>query len=637
MILCMNLGRCGPGKFNALPCLILITILSVFAVEAGQWDTEGARRAFTEAEKKYEELQQNPDATISEYLQCARAYRSVYARDPHYTDSADAVYYEGLLYQRMGKLFDKLEYYHLAVKRFNFLVSDYGGNNKCPDALRRIGEIYSNNLNDPDKAQEAYRILKNNYGYTKIPPSAAVSSPAPKVSQETKSAGMQNKSIQTEKRTRIHNIRHWSSRDYTRLVIDMDSDTQYEKSLLDNPSRMYFDIFNATLKDGLHNRTYTIKDRFLKQVRVAQYKPDTVRIVLDFTNFKTYSVFKLQNPDRIVIDLHNHPGEQEKANKPQPLNPSSTETSNASEAASPPKKDPDSRVIPKENNTTEAVPTQEPKPPLIGKKVLLPEVIQKDLPDTPKAAEPTSYGKRTLTRMLGLKIGRIVLDPGHGGHDLGTVGPGGLLEKNLVLSLAFKLKEMLEQKLGAEVILTRDKDIFVSLEKRTEIANQNRADLFISIHANSSRSRSISGVETYYLDFAKTDSEREVAARENAGAGRSVSDLENIVKQITQADKSAESKELASIIQKRLYGKARTLLSSTRDRGVRRAPFIVLIGANMPSVLTEVAFISNPKVEKILNNEINRDHLADALFSGIEDYMKKLGSYPIAYRTNQNK
>jgi N-acetylmuramoyl-L-alanine amidase len=264
-------------------------------------------------------------------------------------------------------------------------------------------------------------------------------------------------------------------------------------------------------------------------------------------------------------------------------------------------------------------------------------LIQKALPDTPKPAEPTSYGKRTLTRMLGLKIGKIVLDPGHGGHDLGTIGPGGLVEKDLVLELAFRLKKMLEQKLDAEVILTRDKDIFVSLEERTEIANSSHADLFISIHANSSRYRSTSGVETYYLDFAKTESDREVATRENAGAGGSISDLEDLVKQITLADKSAESKELASVIQDRLYSGARTIFSSAKDRGVRQAPFVVLIGANMPSILTEVAFISNPKDEKRLKDLNNRDHLAAALFAGIEDYMKKLGSYPIAYRTDQNK
>ncbi|MBN2317793.1 MAG: N-acetylmuramoyl-L-alanine amidase [Acidobacteria bacterium] len=632
----MNHGRCGSGNKSAPACLILFTIISVFAVEAGQWDTAGAQHAFAEAEKEYDALKQRDAASVSEYLHCARTYRSVYTRDPHHPSSADAVYCEGLLYQKMGDLFDRQEYYHLAVKRFNFLVSDYGGNNNCSDALLRIGDICANKLNDTTKAQEAYRILKTQYGYTKIQLTKTDSTASPKKIPEQKSAEKQKENSRKGKKTTIRNIRHWSSRDYTRLVIDMDSDARYEKALLHNPKRMYFDITDATLKDGLHNRTFFIQDKFIKQVRIAQYSPDTVRIVLDFSNFKAYSVFNLQNPPRIVIDLHNHPGEQAKTTKPKPATSISPETSKPSEREFPSRQGMDSKETSREKPSKAASENKETQP-LSGKKVLLSELILKDLPDTPRAAEPTSHGKQTLTRMLGLKIGRIVLDPGHGGHDLGTVGPGGLLEKDLVLSLAFKLKKMLEQKLGAEVILTRDKDIFVSLEKRTEIANQHRADLFISIHANSSRHRSISGVETYYLDFAETDSEREVAARENAGAGNSISDLENLVKQITRADKSTESKELASVIQKSLYQKARTIFSSTRNRGVRRAPFVVLIGANMPSVLTEVAFISNPTDEKLLNKEKNRDQLADALFSGIEGYMKKLGSYPIAYRTIQNK
>ena len=163
-----------------------------------------------------------------------------------------------------------------------------------------------------------------------------------------------------------------------------------------------------------------------------------------------------------------------------------------------------------------------------------------------RPAEPTSLGDRTMTRMLGLKIGRIVIDPGHGGHDLGTVGPGGLLEKDLVLSIALDLQSLLQDKLGAQVILTRSDDTFIILEERSAIANQFRADLFISIHANSSRSRSTSGVETYYLNFARTDAEREIASRENATSTSNISELEDLIKKIAQADKSTESKELAS-------------------------------------------------------------------------------------------
>jgi N-acetylmuramoyl-L-alanine amidase len=228
--------------------------------------------------------------------------------------------------------------------------------------------------------------------------------------------------------------------------------------------------------------------------------------------------------------------------------------------------------------------------------------------------------------MLGLKIGRIVLDPGHGGHDTGTIGRGGLTEKDLVLQVAKGLRSLLEDKLGAEVVLTRETDKFISLEERTAIANQHNADLFLSIHANSSSNRSTSGVETYYLNFARSDAEREVAARENATTFRNVSDLQDLIRKIAQAEKTTESREFAGIVQRNLYGGARQLFPTARNRGVRTAPFVVLIGANMPSALAEVAFISNPRDEKLLKQDDNRQRIVKALFAGIEGYMKTLGS-----------
>ena len=250
------------------------------------------------------------------------------------------------------------------------------------------------------------------------------------------------------------------------------------------------------------------------------------------------------------------------------------------------------------------------------------------LPDPaplPKIALPTSKGDRTLTRTLGLKIGRIVLDPGHGGHDTGTIGPGGLMEKDLVLKLALELKKLLEDKLSAEVVLTRSDDTFISLEERTQIANESQADLFISLHANSSSSRNVSGVETYFLDFARTDAAREVAARENATSDRNIRDLQNLIEKIAQADRQEESKEFASIVQKNLYTGARKVIPASKNRGVRSAPFIVLIGARMPSILAEVSFLSNPRDEKALNKASGTQMLASALFQGIEGYMKTLG------------
>jgi N-acetylmuramoyl-L-alanine amidase len=192
--------------------------------------------------------------------------------------------------------------------------------------------------------------------------------------------------------------------------------------------------------------------------------------------------------------------------------------------------------------------------------------------------------------------------------------------------MARSLRKMIQDKLGAEVILTRDDDTFIPLDERTAIANRHKADLFLSLHANSSRIHTISGVETYYLDFAKTDAEREIAARENATTISNVSDLQDLIKKIAKADKSAESRELASIVQRKLHSGARRVFRSTQNRGVRSAPFVVLIGANMPSVLAEVAFISNPRDERLLRKEATRQSLVKALFSGVEGYMKTLGS-----------
>ena len=247
-----------------------------------------------------------------------------------------------------------------------------------------------------------------------------------------------------------------------------------------------------------------------------------------------------------------------------------------------------------------------------------------------KRASPTSRGDMTMTRVLGLKVGRIVIDPGHGGHDTGTVGRNGLMEKDLVLDVALNLKKSLEERLGAQVLMTRSDDRFISLEERTAIANRHKADLFVSIHANASTSRSTSGVETYYLNFARTAADREIAARENATTLMSIGELQNLVRKIAMADKATESRELAALMQRSLFSGSRVIFPKSRNRGVRSAPFVVLIGAEMPAVLVEVAFISNPRDEKALKKENSQQVLAQALLTGIEGYLKSLASYNMA-------
>jgi N-acetylmuramoyl-L-alanine amidase len=253
---------------------------------------------------------------------------------------------------------------------------------------------------------------------------------------------------------------------------------------------------------------------------------------------------------------------------------------------------------------------------------------------TTRTAAPNAAGERSLIRALGLKIGKIVVDAGHGGHDTGTIGPNGLEEKNLVLDVALKLGKLLENKLGAEVVYTRDDDTFIPLETRTAIANKEQADLFISIHANSSDDPTARGVETYYLNFTSRADALEVAARENAVSEKSIHELQDLVKKIALKEKIGESREFASDVQRSLYAGLSAKSPNLRNRGVKKAPFVVLIGANMPSILAEISFVSNPDDAKKLKTNDYRQRIADSLYKGVFKYVNSLSGIKVASRNN---
>jgi len=245
-------------------------------------------------------------------------------------------------------------------------------------------------------------------------------------------------------------------------------------------------------------------------------------------------------------------------------------------------------------------------------------------------AKPTASGDRSLIRALGLKIGKIVIDPGHGGHDTGTIGPNGLEEKDLVLEVGRRLGKLLETRLGAEVVYTRKDDTFIPLETRTAIANQQRADLFISIHANSSQDADARGVETYYLNFTSSPDALEVAARENAVSEKSIYELQDLVKKIALKEKIEESREFAGDVQESLHNGLAARNPGIRNRGVKKAPFIVLIGANMPSILAEISFVSNPGDERRLETSEYRQRIAESLYRGIAKYVDGLSGVRMA-------
>ena len=253
-----------------------------------------------------------------------------------------------------------------------------------------------------------------------------------------------------------------------------------------------------------------------------------------------------------------------------------------------------------------------------------------------REAQPTASGERSLTRVLGLKIGKIVIDPGHGGHDTGTIGPNGLEEKDLVLDVSRRLGKLLQTRLGAEVIYTRKDDTFIPLETRTAIANQEGADLFVSVHANSSHDPDARGVETYYLNFTSSPDALEVAARENAVSEKSIHELQDLVKKIALKEKIDESQEFAGDVQSSLHSGLAAKNPGERDRGVKKAPFIVLIGANMPSILAEISFVSNPGDERRLETADYRQKIAESLYRGIAKYVSGLSGVKVASKIDKD-
>ncbi len=246
-------------------------------------------------------------------------------------------------------------------------------------------------------------------------------------------------------------------------------------------------------------------------------------------------------------------------------------------------------------------------------------------PGTPaEPPPPTADGEATLMRALGLKIGRIVIDAGHGGHDSGTLGAGGIEEKDVVLDVALRLGKLLHDRLGAEIVYTRADDTFIPLETRTAIANKAQADLFISVHANSSEDASARGVEVYYLNFTSDPEAMEVASRENAVSTQSVHQLSDLVKKIALKDKIDESRELAEDVDQSLYGGLEKGNGGLKNRGVKKAPFVVLIGANMPSILAEISFVTNPTDADELRRPEYRERVAESLYAGVARYAKAI-------------
>jgi N-acetylmuramoyl-L-alanine amidase/tetratricopeptide (TPR) repeat protein len=542
--------------------------------------------------------------TVADYLRVIDKFKSVYYASPESSKTDDALLAVAQLYYVMANDFKDFKYFYHAAKAYAYLEKEYPSSPYCSEALFALAEIYLKNLNDPKTAQEVFKnILK------KYPDSVKARTARARLAYLREGSGHVNVNKDQLRPVHVNDIRFWVLDEYTRIVINADNETEFVQGRLDDPARIFLDVQNARLSASLFGYPYSVDGPCLRRIRVGQARPEVARVVLELAEIRNFHVFTMHDPFRIVVDL-------------QGMGSGNIESAQLNIAGR------DLRT-----KRGEPLPDELTTPSLFGGRHELLAGGNDKKPEgilASSVASPKNDGTRSLIRTLGLKIGRIVIDPGHGGFDTGTIGPSGLQEKELVLDISLKLKRLIEEKLGGEVILTRQDDTFIPLETRTEMANQSQADLFISIHANSSRDSKVRGVETFFLDFASSADVEEIAARENASSQKTVFELQDLVKRITLREKVDESREFAQTVQKSISKALLKTYSHAKDRGIKQAPFIVLIGANMPSILTEVSFVSNPADEKLLKSSLYRQRVAEALCNGIRDYTKNLGGIKTA-------
>jgi N-acetylmuramoyl-L-alanine amidase len=625
-----------------------------------------AREQFERAVRMRTVLEGTPqkERSLLDYRATVAAYHKVYLISSQAEEVTPSLIAEAELYEEMGRLFDP-KYFQTAIDSYDFLLKQYPGSRYRQQALYSIGLVQKGGLHQPDVAEATLKDYIKRFPKSDLASDARVAlkdiadtrekAKAQALAQAQAQAKLQAQAkVQAAGATpsatdafpelkgkvveqhesesgtpRVLDVKTWNTGTSARIVVTLSDTIAFNAARIAAPDRVYFDLHQAKLTPDIAKKDWEVKDGLLKSVRLGQNRGGVVRVVLDVNGARDFSGYLLANPYRLVIEVHAKPVAAVGSEVADAATPATA--TRASEKYD----DSDSKPRAAAGETVSVSADSKPAPGAKTPASAASAAAAKSKADATKSAaltpptesKPTRDGQRSLTRALGLKISRIVIDPGHGGHDTGTIGPHGLMEKDLCLDVALRLGREIEEKLpGAEVIYTRKDDTFIPLEERTAIANEAKADLFISVHANSSHDAAARGIETYYLNFATSEESMAVASRENALAQSSLHDLQDIIKKIARNEKVEESKELASDIQDSLTHRLQLVSQDERNRGVKKAPFVVLIGANMPSVLSEISFISNPSDEKLLRKTDQRQRVADGLYRGIASYLDSLNS-----------
>ncbi len=475
---------------------------------------------------------------------------------------------------------------------------------------------------DRDRAMKLHRWLVDEY------PSSSL------VKQSNAKLALLARPIPSQRAT-LTAIERTSMTTSVRVTLQLDREVEYLEQRLAGPSRVFFDLRNVQAAPELTDKVLSYPSDVDNKIRTGRHPDQVVRVVLDLEDVAKYSVFTLYNPFRLVIDAERTAARQATVVVP-PL-PTQSLAAVTGQIQSP-----------KMPMALASVPVIAPEPPpspdaptgpaastvatSLGAEALAKAAAPAPPPPTAPPAPPAPApvtpsanvaGGFSIARQLGLSVSRIVIDPGHGGHDPGVLGRG-LTEASLVLDVALRLEKLLQKESGVEVVLTRRTDVYVPLEERTEIANRQNADMFLSIHANASRNPDARGIETFFLSFASSPEAESVAARENSASTREMHHLPDLVKAITLNSKLDESRDLANMVQDALVGTLRKTNKEVRSRGVKKAPFVVPIGAQMPSVLAEISFVSNRQELSLLKTAAYRQRIAESLHSAVTKYRRSL-------------
>ncbi|MBN1635232.1 MAG: N-acetylmuramoyl-L-alanine amidase [Deltaproteobacteria bacterium] len=557
------------AKFSSTLRIIKAISIAMALVVGMQQPLSAAQSAaelFQDASKAYVDLTRDAGKRKSRanWIKVIAKYGKVASACPKSSLAPKSLYMKGRLYEQLYGYSGKKTDLQRAISTYLTLAQNYPHNSLADDSLYKSARIYELKLSSKQSAYDLYRKI-------------IVSHPDGDMVQNSRerlnALNLANRSSKSSREindlTLVKGIRQWSDKDYTRVVIDLEKDVPFDTFALppDNKTnrshRLVIDLDSARTPKGFPYKM-DVNDGILSFIRISQNQKNKVRVVLDLSQKPYYNAFPLENPSRLVVDVSK--------NKNFAWNTAPSKSASGVQKV----------------------------------KSGVPSVMPSNVP--------------SIAKQLSLKVSRIVIDPGHGGKDPGALGPGGIREKNVALAISKALAQRLQQD-GFEVFLTRTSDVFLTLEERTAFANKKKADLFISIHLNANKNASIRGVETFFLNLTTDASAIQVAARENATTSNSLSDLQLILNDLMLNSKINESSRFASCMQKSIMSTVRQVGYAGKDLGVRQAPFYVLLGAQMPSILLELGFITNAQDVALLRKATYQNIMINGIASGINSYI----------------